>query len=119
MLCCDLACLLALLPLPDGNGVQASVNPKAETVEELQGRRKTLHMGMLKLAVDDLSLKLQAGIDSAMVPFPPANPAEAKLHRFAKDHISIPYLHSSLGSMGNPKRSPSVLCPSVPKTFLC
>jgi hypothetical protein len=30
-------------------GLQASVNPKAETVEELQGRRKALHLGMCKL----------------------------------------------------------------------
>jgi hypothetical protein len=46
---------------------QASVNPKAETVEELQGRRKGLHMGMLKLAREDLALTLQAGIDAFTV----------------------------------------------------
>ncbi len=39
---------------------QASVNPKAETVEELLGRRRTLHLGMLKLAQEDLALALQA-----------------------------------------------------------
>ncbi len=37
-------------------GAQASVNPKAETVEELQMRRKALHMGMCKLLREDLSL---------------------------------------------------------------
>ena len=42
---------------------QASVNPKAETVEELQGRRKHLHMGMMKLAKQDLALALQAARD--------------------------------------------------------
>jgi hypothetical protein len=43
------------------------VNPKAETVEELLGRRKALHMGMLKLAREDLTLTLQAGIDAYAV----------------------------------------------------
>jgi hypothetical protein len=37
--------------------MQASVNPKAKTVEELQGRRKTLHMGMCKLLREDLVLQ--------------------------------------------------------------
>jgi hypothetical protein len=32
------------------------VNPKAETVEELQARRKNLHMGMCKLLKEDLVL---------------------------------------------------------------
>ncbi len=52
---------------------QASVNPKAETVEELQGRRKALHMGMLKLAREDLALTLQAGIDDFNVTPAPAS----------------------------------------------
>jgi hypothetical protein len=43
------------------------VNPKAETVEELQGRRKGLHLGMIKLAREDLALCLQAGIDAHTV----------------------------------------------------
>ena len=30
------------------------MNPKAETVEDLQGRRKRLHVGMCKLAREDL-----------------------------------------------------------------
>jgi hypothetical protein len=47
------------------------VNPKAETVEELQGRRKALHMGMLKLAREDLNLTLQAAQDSFQVFDPP------------------------------------------------
>ncbi len=47
--------------------MQASVNPKAETVEELQGRRKSLHLGMIKLAREDLALRLQAGIDTHTV----------------------------------------------------
>ena len=38
------------------NVAQASVNPKAETVEELQRRRKGLHMGMCKLLREDLSI---------------------------------------------------------------
>ena len=33
---------------------QASVNPKADTVEDLQGRRKLLHMSMATLAEGDL-----------------------------------------------------------------
>ena len=46
---------------------QASVNPKAETVEELQGRRKKLHMGMCKLLEEDLALLAEARLadDSA------------------------------------------------------
>ncbi len=32
------------------------MNPKAETVEELQKRRKGLHLGMCKLLREDLSL---------------------------------------------------------------
>jgi hypothetical protein len=35
--------------------LQAFANPKVETVEELQGRRKTLHLGMCKLVLEDLS----------------------------------------------------------------
>ncbi len=52
------------------SGVQASVNPKAETVEELQGRRKQLHMGMLKLAREDLSFALLAALDAFQVHLP-------------------------------------------------
>ncbi len=55
-------------------GGQASVNPKAETVEELQGRRKNLHLGMLKLAREDLALALQAACDASAVPLPPLAP---------------------------------------------
>ncbi len=36
------------------------MNPKAETVEELQGRRKNLHMGMCKLLKEDLALQAAA-----------------------------------------------------------
>ncbi len=36
------------------------MNPKAETVEELLGRRKALHLGMLKLLREDLALKAEA-----------------------------------------------------------
>ena len=43
------------------------MNPKAETVEELRGRRKALHVGMMKLAREDLTLRLQAGIDAHTV----------------------------------------------------
>jgi hypothetical protein len=38
---------------------QASVNPKAETVEELLCRRKNLHLGMCKLLREDLALKAE------------------------------------------------------------
>ena len=34
------------------------MNPKIETVEELRGRRKALHMGMVKLAREDLERQL-------------------------------------------------------------
>ena len=47
------------------------MNPKAETVEELQGRRKHLHMGMLKLAREDLNLTLTAAFDAFSVHLPP------------------------------------------------
>ncbi len=43
------------------------MNPKAETVEDLLARRKNLHMGMLKLAREDLALKLQAALDVFVV----------------------------------------------------
>ena len=43
------------------------MNPKAETVEELQGRRKHLHMGMLKLAREDAALTLTAASDTFSV----------------------------------------------------
>ena len=61
-------------------GMQASVNPKAETVEELQARRKNLHMGMMKLAKEDLALSLQARNEDFAVrpvpsPQPPPHPA--------------------------------------------
>jgi hypothetical protein len=39
-----------------GGRGQASINPKAGTVEELQSRRKKLHMGMCKLLKEDLAL---------------------------------------------------------------
>ena len=54
-----------------GIGGQASVNPKVETVEELQGRRKTLHMGMFKLAREDLALSLQGAYGAFLVRPPP------------------------------------------------
>jgi hypothetical protein len=40
-----------------GARAQASVNPKVETVEELQARRKRLHTGMCKLLRQDLAFK--------------------------------------------------------------
>ena len=49
---------------------QASVNSKVETVEELLARRKNLHMGMLKLAREDLALILQTELDAMKVPPP-------------------------------------------------
>jgi hypothetical protein len=68
---------------------QASVNPKAETVEELQGRRKGLHMGMLKLAREDLALALQAEHDSSVVQPQPNHPAHAILVGFTTAHTSL------------------------------
>jgi len=50
-----------------GLGRQASVNPKAETVEELKARRKNLHMGMLKLSKEDLHHTLQAALNAFQV----------------------------------------------------
>ncbi len=38
------------------------MNPKAETVEELQARRKNLYLGMLKLAREDLDLAVKTAI---------------------------------------------------------
>jgi hypothetical protein len=56
-----------------GGAWQASVNPKAETVEELKGRRRTLHLGMFKLGREDLVLALQAALDDYAVPaYPPS-----------------------------------------------
>ena len=49
-------------------GDQASVNPKAETVEELQSRRKNLHMGMCKLLKEDLSLQAEAILADGSAP---------------------------------------------------
>ncbi len=43
--------------------LQASLNPKAETVEELQGRRKHLRMGLMGRARQDLAVALQAARD--------------------------------------------------------
>ncbi len=57
-------------------GGQASVNPKAETVEELQGRRKALHLGMIKLVREDLSLALQAAYDEFQA-FDPDTPTHS------------------------------------------
>ena len=61
--------------------MQASVNPKAETVEELQARRKNLHIGMVKLAREDLSLYLQAALDAHAVT--PPHLASAPLSPFS------------------------------------
>ena len=47
---------------------QASVNPKAEGVEELQTRRKRLHMGMCKLALEDLMRLVKQKDDAFKVP---------------------------------------------------
>ena len=48
------------------------MNPKAETVEELQSRRKRLHLGMVKLAREDLERQaLQAQDAFKVSPAPP------------------------------------------------
>jgi hypothetical protein len=51
-------------------------------VEELQGRRKKLHMGMMNLAREDLALALQAARDASAVPLPPPSPPapSSRLH---------------------------------------
>jgi hypothetical protein len=45
---------------------QASINPKIETVEELEQRRKRLHLGMCKLLQEDLSLYLSQANDEIL-----------------------------------------------------
>ncbi len=50
--------------------MQASVNPKAETVEELQSRRKRLHLGMVKLAREDLERLALQTVDDFKVTSP-------------------------------------------------
>ena len=66
-------CLGALRGEGGGGVWQASVNSKVETVEELKGRRKTLHLGMLRLGREDLVLALQAALDDYAVPaYPPS-----------------------------------------------
>jgi hypothetical protein len=47
---------------------QASVNPKAETVEELQSRRKNLHSGMCKLLREDISIQAEAVLTDSSAP---------------------------------------------------
>ena len=66
-------------------GGQASVNPKADTVEELQGRRKALHLGMHKLAQQDLALALQAEQAAYEVPPPPPLPPSLLILRSHAD----------------------------------
>ena len=39
-----------------------------ETVEELQGQRRNLHLGMCKLAREDLNFQLQNSEDALAVP---------------------------------------------------
>ncbi len=51
------------------------MNPKAETVEDLLERRRNLHVGMLKLAREDLTFHLQASMDAFKVPQSPLEPA--------------------------------------------
>ena len=55
---------------------QASVNPKAETVEELQSRRKRLHLGMVKLAREDLERQALQAQDAFKVSPAPPRPAD-------------------------------------------
>ena len=47
--------------------VQASVNTKVETVEELQARRKNLHMGMCELLREDLDDKADEMLSESSV----------------------------------------------------
>ncbi len=50
------------------------MNPKAETVEDLQSRRKRLHIGMCKLAREDLGLtvrQMEAEFTVGPLPNPP------------------------------------------------
>jgi hypothetical protein len=67
---CGCQCLMRVetVTMPAwGLGRQASVNPKTETVEDLKARRKNLHMGMLKLAKEDLHHTLQAALNAFQV----------------------------------------------------
>ncbi len=47
--------------------VQASVNAKVETVEELQARRKNLHLGMCELLREDLAYKADEKLSGCSV----------------------------------------------------
>ena len=69
------------------------MNPKAETVEELQERRKNLHMGMLKLAREDLALTLQNAVNAFKAP-PPLLPipAKAKCLRLLPSSLLLPFV---------------------------
>jgi hypothetical protein len=46
--------------------LQANINPKISTVEELQGRRKTLHCGNAALLRRDLVLQAKAALQTFM-----------------------------------------------------
>jgi hypothetical protein len=46
--------------------MQANINPKISTVEELQARRKTLHCGNAALLRRDLALQAKAGLEAFM-----------------------------------------------------
>ena len=53
--------------LDEAAWVQASVNAKVETVEELQARRKNLHMGMCELLREDLAHKADEMLSESSV----------------------------------------------------
>ncbi len=54
---------------------QASVNPKAETCEDLKSRRKRLHVGMCKLALEDLEWLVKQKDDAFKVVQNPIAPS--------------------------------------------
>ena len=74
-------------------GLQASVNPKAETVEELQSRRKNLHMGMCKLLREDISIQAEAELTESSAP---ADTKRAIKERIIKDFDDQTQRHNAI-----------------------
>ena len=58
-------------------------------MEELQARRKNLHIGMVKLAREDLSLTLQAKIDTHTVTPPSPSSASGFLTRENRSRLTF------------------------------
>jgi hypothetical protein len=95
------------------NVAQASVNPKAETVEELQRRRKGLHLGMCKLLREDLSImaEIRAAVNDQEVRMVPTV-GHANLATRTLLQVAI-LAHSILAQMGYMGRRISGLANSL------